>query len=79
MTEPIPGVESPRAVKAAVAPRQAELWAREIFGLEGSATPLPGFDDRNFLLDAKGAGRWVVKVAHSRADARRGQGALWSA
>ncbi len=45
--------------------QQAEGWAFDLFGVRGTAAPLPGYEDRNFLLDGGGEGRWVLKVAHS--------------
>ena len=36
---------------------------REHYGLDGTLTPLPGYRDRNFLLEADGGVRYVVKVS----------------
>ena len=36
---------------------------REHYGLDGTLTPLPGYRDRNFLLEVEGGVRYVVKVS----------------
>ena len=41
--------------------------ARDVFDLDGSATPLPGEHDLNFRLDANGS-RYVLKLHRSGAD-----------
>src|SRR5919107_5382303 len=57
-----------RLAFARVAPEEAERIARELCGLEGAATPLPGEHDRNFrLVLADGSSR-VVKVHPADAD-----------
>jgi 4-aminobutyrate aminotransferase-like enzyme/Ser/Thr protein kinase RdoA (MazF antagonist) len=57
-----------RLAFARVAPEEAERIARELCGLDGAATPLPGEHDRNFrLVLADGSSR-VVKVHPPDAD-----------
>jgi 4-aminobutyrate aminotransferase-like enzyme/Ser/Thr protein kinase RdoA (MazF antagonist) len=48
-------------------PADAQRMARELYGLEAAATPLPGERDLNFRLDADGS-RYVLKVHHDAAD-----------
>jgi hydroxylysine kinase len=57
---PSPQVAAPGAASAVAA----------CFGLAGELTRLPGEADENFLLRAEGEKRYVVKVAHLRADPR---------
>ncbi len=51
------------------APEAAEA-VQTCFGLSGQLARLPGEADDNFLLRANGEKRYVVKVAHERADPR---------
>ncbi len=53
---------------APVAASEAADAVRACFGLAGELTPLPGEADDNFLLQASGKERYVVKFAHLRAD-----------
>lgn len=46
-------------------PRQAEGLARELYGIEASATGLPSERDQNFLLNDSSGGRFVLKIANS--------------
>lgn len=39
--------------------------ARDLFGLETSAKPLPSERDQNFCLTASGGGRYVLKIANA--------------
>ena len=55
---PSPQVAAPEAAEA----------IRSCFGLAGELAPLPGEADGNFLLQAVGGQRYVVKFAHLRAD-----------
>ena len=55
---PSPPVAAPEAADA----------VRAHFGLAGELTRLPGEADDNFLLQARGGQRYVVKFAHLRAD-----------
>ena len=55
---PSPPVTAPEAAEA----------IRACFGLSGELARLPGEADDNFLLDAGGDQRYVVKFAHLRAD-----------
>jgi 4-aminobutyrate aminotransferase-like enzyme/Ser/Thr protein kinase RdoA (MazF antagonist) len=43
----------------------AAALAREIYGLNAAAVPLPGEKDRNFLLAAADGGRYVLKIANA--------------
>ena len=43
-------------------------FARDVYGLQGSATPLAGERDQNFLLACPGQGRFVVKITNSAED-----------
>jgi len=43
--------------------RQAERWAREIYGIAATASELPGDLDRNFLLTLEDGSRRILKVA----------------
>jgi Ser/Thr protein kinase RdoA (MazF antagonist) len=45
---------------------QAEQWSREIYGIEATASALPGDVDRNFLLTTEDGSRSVLKVAEGR-------------
>ncbi len=53
-----------------VAAAEAGHAVRACFGLSGQLVPLPGEADDNFLLQAGDTRRYVVKVAHKRADPR---------
>ena len=53
---------------APVAGPEAAEAIRACYGLAGELTRLPGEADDNFLLGASGDQRYVVKVAHLRAD-----------
>ena len=57
---PSPPVTVPEAAEA----------VQTCFGLSGQLARLPGEADDNFLLRANGERRYVVKVAHERADPR---------
>ena len=57
---PSPPVTGPQAAEAVQA----------CFGLSGQLARLPGEADDNFLLRADGEKRYVVKIAHERADPR---------
>jgi Ser/Thr protein kinase RdoA (MazF antagonist) len=57
---PSPPVTAPEAAEA----------VQTCFGLSGQLARLPGEADDNFLLRANGEKRYVVKVAHERADPR---------
>ena len=46
----------------------AEALARDEYGLLASATPLPSERDQNFMLDAQGAHRMVLKIANATED-----------
>jgi len=46
----------------------AESIAREQFGLDCRAEPLPGEVDRNFLLNTDAGDRWVLKISRPGAD-----------
>jgi len=48
--------------------RDAESIAREDFGLDCRAEPLPGEVDRNFLLNTDAGDRWVLKISRPGAD-----------
>jgi Ser/Thr protein kinase RdoA (MazF antagonist) len=51
-----------------VAAAEAAHAVRACFGLAGEFTRLPGEADDNFLLQSGDGRRYVVKVAHQRAD-----------
>ncbi len=53
-----------RPLKVDVSPSRAVHWAKEVYGLHGEISPLPGDVDRNFLLDCGEQGRWVLKIAN---------------
>ncbi len=53
-----------------VAAAEAGQAVRACFGLSGQLARLPGEADDNFLLRAGDTRRYVVKVAHQRADPR---------
>ena len=44
---------------------QAVHFARQVYGLEAEAKPLPSERDQNFLLKRFGRPRWVLKIANS--------------
>ncbi len=46
----------------------AEALARDEFGLQATATPLPSERDQNFMLDVQGGRRMVLKIANARED-----------
>jgi 4-aminobutyrate aminotransferase-like enzyme/Ser/Thr protein kinase RdoA (MazF antagonist) len=46
----------------------AEAIARTKFGVEGTASELPSYIDRNFRIDATGGGRFVLKIANAQTD-----------
>jgi 4-aminobutyrate aminotransferase-like enzyme/Ser/Thr protein kinase RdoA (MazF antagonist) len=48
-----------------VTKREAEKIAREVYGLESSASPLPGEYDDNFHLVSSDNGEFVLKVMHA--------------
>ncbi len=52
----------------AIAPAEAEAFARAAWGIAGTARPLPGERDRNFRLAGAG-GEWVRKFANPKEDA----------
>lgn len=47
---------------------QAEMLARDLFGLHGAASALTGERDRNFLLRAPDGAGYVLKVVHPAED-----------
>ena len=47
---------------------EAERLARDLYGLEASAAPLPSERDQNFLLTADGGARFVLKIANAAED-----------
>jgi Ser/Thr protein kinase RdoA (MazF antagonist) len=48
--------------------QEAAHIARQVFGVEASAAPLPSERDQNFLLEALGGARFVLKIAKSDED-----------
>ena len=64
-----PALDEARLTPSApVAAPEAAAAIRACYGLAGELTRLPGEADDNFLLGASGGQRYVVKVAHLRAD-----------
>ena len=57
-----------RPEKLTIDPTEAVTWARDRYGLEVSATPLPGEIDRNFLLSRDRTPAWVLKIAPAGAN-----------
>ncbi|UCE03217.1 MAG: aminotransferase class III-fold pyridoxal phosphate-dependent enzyme [Candidatus Latescibacterota bacterium] len=43
----------------------ARKIARDVFGIEATASLLPSYIDRNFLLDVATGDRWVLKIANA--------------
>jgi 4-aminobutyrate aminotransferase-like enzyme/Ser/Thr protein kinase RdoA (MazF antagonist) len=54
---------------SAPSPAHAARIAREAFGVEGAASPLPGEFDDNFRLDGADGRAFVLKVMHRERDA----------
>jgi len=46
----------------------AEATARMKFGVDGTASELPSYIDRNFRIDAADGGRFVLKIANAQTD-----------
>jgi 4-aminobutyrate aminotransferase-like enzyme/Ser/Thr protein kinase RdoA (MazF antagonist) len=42
---------------------EAELFIKKHYGLDVSASSLVGYDEQNFLLQANGGKKWVLKIA----------------
>jgi len=51
-------------VSQPISTAEAERIAREVFGLNGTATALPGEYDDNFHLRSSGGGEFVLKIMH---------------
>lgn len=45
--------------------KQACALARRLYGLSASATPLPGEQDQNFLLETDAGPEFVLKIANA--------------
>src|SRR4051794_31357897 len=56
------------ASTTAVTAAEAEVVARELYGLDATATPLPGERDRNFRLRAADGASFVLKLHHPDSD-----------
>jgi len=48
--------------------REAQAIARTSFDVEGTASPLPSYIDRNFRIDGRDGQRWVLKIANAQTD-----------
>jgi 4-aminobutyrate aminotransferase-like enzyme len=57
-----------RPLKPQVETGAAKRWAKEIYGIDCRAEPLPGEIDRNFLLHLTDGERRVLKIAPAAAD-----------
>ena len=57
---------------SAPSPDLAARLAREAFGLDGTASPLPGEYDDNFRLDESDGRSFVLKLMHPQRDAAFG-------
>lgn len=56
-------------LKPSLSPAQAADLARERYGVDATATPLPGERDQNFRLEARDGRRFVLKIANAAEDA----------
>lgn len=61
----------PVAGRPAVSPAEAEVLARQHWGIAGRASPLAGERDRNFVLEEAGGRRFVLKVSTAGETAER--------
>lgn len=57
-------IEPSRTGMNAVSDREAEVLARTIFGIEGSARRLGGERDQNFRIDARDGQSFALKLSH---------------
>ena len=65
MTSTVPAPMTSLAHAPRLSLEDAERLARDLYGMAGSATPLPSERDQNFLLRGADGGRFVLKVANA--------------